>query len=110
MALLPVETVPRNGGVTNPTATAATTADDFPNDGKTIIEVVNASGAARTFGVLSKACSHERTKNISDSVPNGATAFYGPFEKDIFNAADGNVDVTLDSATSVTYRVLSQNR
>ena len=109
MATLTVQDSPEAGGVTF--AAAASGGDAVPNDGKTLLFVLNVHGSlARTvtvtaqdttatvpgFGVCTKA-------DAVQSVETATLDVLGPFATTAFNNASGQAVVTYsDSADSLT--------
>ncbi len=107
MAVITVQEIPRNNGIQDVTMSVASTADEFDNDGRTLYLVNNASGATRTITFQGIAdAKYGREGDVAKTLADGAWGLYGPFDQDGFNASDGNVDVTLDTATSVTVAAL----
>ncbi len=107
MALLSVQSVPRNNGVTV-TETAAASSDEFPNaQGSTFLLIVNSNASPTTITVTGvKEPKYGRTGNRQYVVPASSVGIAGPFDQDGFNAADGNIDIAASSTTSLTYGVL----
>jgi hypothetical protein len=107
MALLAVQEIPRNNGaILTTTAADAGLSDEYPNDGRTVLVVENSSGAARTVTVTSvPEARFGRTGNLTIAFTGSGIAFVGPLAPEAFNASDGNVDISVDNATSVAYGV-----
>ena len=108
MAQIPVEASSPNG--LKPTMTAASTADKFKNDSsqRTQYIVKNGGGAARlvTFVAQDTSVKHPTGGDLSvadysRSIPVGEEWQFGPFPE-AYNDINGDVNVTLDDATSVT--------
>lgn len=114
MPLLPVQDMPRNGDIDSLTWTAADAglAEEYPNDGRTMLVCRNAGAAPRTVTVTSVAePAFGRTGDLSVVVPaavSGASGvgMAGPLSRSGFNAADGNVDITADALTDLAYAVV----
>jgi hypothetical protein len=107
MAVISVQTVSLTGLSASYTA-AATAGDEFANDGRTFIYVMNADSAATTVTVASVTnCSYGFDHDAVVSVPAGSEIHIGPFNRSRFNAADGNVDVTYSSVASLTLAAIS---
>lgn len=105
MAILTVQTVSLAGSVITLGAAAAG-GDSFPNSGNVYFRVNNGSGAsinvtfdapnADNFGVINDA------HDVVVAVAAGAQKTIGPFPPERFNDANGRVQVTYSSATTVT--------
>lgn len=107
MATLTVQTVSLTGLSASYTA-AATAGDEFANDGRTVLYVLNADSAATTVTVASvTSCNYGFDHDTVVSVPAGSEIFIGPFNRARFNAADGNVDVTYSSIADLTVAAIS---
>ena len=105
MAVLTIQDLPRNGSIASLTFAAMTVADELPNDGRTILLVANGDAGVHT---VSFAPTQDLGGLVTESanaitVTNGETGIFGPFDGAVFNAPDGNIDVTLDDATAMTY-------
>lgn len=84
-------------------AAASVGGDLIPNDGKTVLHVVNGAGAPITVTATAvKACSQGFTHNSAQSVVNGTEAVIGPFDITRFNDTAGKVAITYSSVTSIT--------
>ena len=108
---IPVTTIPLNGGVVDDlrgggTAGDATNDHSFINDGQTLLEVTNESASSEAITVVSVACSHGRTLNVTLTPSLNDQAIGGPFPQAIFNQSDGTVHVDLVDSTSITFRAL----
>lgn len=114
MPLLPVQEMPRNGDIDALTFTAADAglAEEYPNDGRTMLICRNKGAAPRTITVASTAePAFGRTGDLPIVVPAavaGASGIgmAGPLARSGFNAADGNVDITADALTDLDYAVV----
>lgn len=88
---------------------AVTLADTFDNDGKTFIEVANASGGDLTVtiaGQVSLQHSISATKTVT--VPTGETWVIGPFPERYYNTDGANeVSVVYSTLTTVTAAAFS---
>lgn len=86
---------------------AIVAADDamFVNDGKTILKVVNANGAAQTFNVQTPGTVGDDALAIADkmvSIAGSTTEYCGPYKTSIYNQPSGADagKVYLDTASS----------
>lgn len=83
--------------------------DTFDNDGKTFLEVANASGGALTVtitGQVNLQFGTSATKTVS--VPNAETWVIGPFPEKYYNTDGANeVSISYSTTTSVTAAVYS---
>ena len=106
MAILTTQTITKSGVIITPVAMSVS--DTFVNNGKTVLEIVNASGTTRTITVNSiAACDQGFDHDVSFTVANGVTKFVGPFDISRFNNSTGYATVTVDVAASVTIAVIS---
>ena len=109
MAVLSKQAITRAG--VGPSYVSATgTGDSFVNDAsnkKRFLHVKNGHTAAWVVTVTSYATPGAglAKQNISVSVPNGGERLIGPIP-DVFNDADGNVQITYDGVTALTVAVL----
>jgi hypothetical protein len=87
MAVLTVSTIDYDGLDVESLYVAAAASQEFPNDGRTFMHI----------------------KAIADDVITvGATTgekMVGPWPRSIYNAADGNIDITWSATASVTVAV-----
>src|SRR3954471_18918783 len=87
---LAVQEIPKNSGAVLASAGAdQANGNKFPNDGKTVLEVLNGDGVSRTVTVTSVACSHGRTGDVAVPIAAGAQAVIGPFDGEAFNQKSG---------------------
>lgn len=105
MATLAVQAADLDG--LDATYNAVAASDVFPNDGRTIIHVVNASGTADTVGIVStQTVNGLAVADAGGSVPGGEDRFFGPFKTSVFNNNNQQVQVTHTQTTSVTMAVI----
>ncbi len=109
MATLTVQDSPEAGGVSF--AAAASGGDAFPNDGKTLLLILNVNaGASRTVTVTAQdttatvpgfgACTKA---DATEAVEQASLDVMGPFPTTAFNNASGQAVVTYsDSAADLT--------
>jgi hypothetical protein len=82
--------------------------DKFANSGHEQLEVV--VGATPTnLTVVSVACSHGRTKDAVFALSANTTYLLGPFPTALFNDANGNVNLSWSSVTTITVGVHREN-
>ena len=100
----------------NYTLAAASVADVFTNDGRTVLMFVNGSVTARTLTVLANDTSKSGYGDIDvpntvftipGSATNGGRAVLGLFPTARFNNVAGQVSYTLDDATNMTVAAVS---
>ena len=107
MAALTVSTIDYNGLDVESLYVAAAASQEFVNDGRTFMHIKNGSGSPITCTVTTPGTYGGHA--IADTVITvGATTgeqMAGPFPKGIFNAGDGNVDITWSATTTVTLAV-----
>ena len=99
------------GGL-NYTSAAASTADNFTNDGHTFLLFTNSNASARTLTIAANATTRpgfgsiatpSTTVTLPGSGTNGGLAVVGPFPTERFNdVTTGKVSYTLDVATGMT--------
>lgn len=108
-ATLTVQTVTFAG--LNYTTAAASTADNFPNDGRTFLLFTNANASARTLTLAANAATRPGFGTIATpstvvtlpgSGTNGGLAVVGPFPAERFNDGTGKVNYTVDAVTGLT--------
>lgn len=110
MATLSVQSVVRSG-LTPSFAAVAAGGDVFANDGNTIVEIVNSSGANSytvTFAAQTTV-QGETITNRTVTVGTSARKHIGPFPPSIFNNSSGQVAITYSGsapATDLTIAVL----
>ena len=108
---LTVQTLNRATGIVATYAAATPTdGDKFANDGHTHLRVNNGSGGAITVTVNSQQnCNQNFDHNEPNavSVSAGAIREFGPFPKGRFDDANGEVHVSLSSATTITLAAVS---
>jgi hypothetical protein len=104
MAVLTVNEIVYGGLDVESVYVAAAASQEFPNDGRTFAHIKNASGSSITCTITSAGTTQGRA--IADDVITvGATTgeqMVGPWPRSIYNAADGNIDITWSATTSVT--------
>lgn len=108
---IPITVNPALGGGIDDIGSLATAGDDvnnmdFINDGKTRIVFINDSGGPLTADVISVACSHGRTSNVTMTAAAGDQCIYGPFPQGEFNQSDGVCEIELADDTSVSFLAL----
>jgi len=105
-ATLTPQTITTAGLNVTPEASVGT-ANEFANNGKQVIWLNNASGGTLyyTVTVPGKVAGFELT-DITGSVASGVAEYVGPFNPTYCNAADGNVDFSLSTTTSVSVAIL----
>jgi hypothetical protein len=102
-----IQSVPRNGGAVLALATPdAANGNNFANDGKTELVVLNTDAAPHTVTVRSVADAFGRTGDVPVVVPAAVgavpgTAFLGPYEQNLFNQPDGTVNVDWTASTGM---------
>jgi hypothetical protein len=107
MAALTVYTIDYDGVDVESAYAAAAASQEFANDGRTFVHIKNASGGSITCTFTTAGT--YRSHAIADTVVTvGATTgeqMVGPFPKEIYNANDGNIDITWSATPSVTIGV-----
>src|SRR3990172_2571153 len=98
MATLTVQQIAKTGLVYALTA-AAGGGDAFLNEGvRTFFHVKNADGTATTVTFVTQ----KTVEGLAVSVTNGTEQLVGPFPADVYNDANGLVQVTYSKVTSLT--------
>lgn len=107
MAVLTVYTIDNDGVDVESAYVAAAASQEFPNDGRTFLHIKNASGSPITCTVTTPS-THVGLALEDPVITVGATTgeqMAGPFPKGLYNASDGNVDITWSATASVTVGV-----
>lgn len=105
MATLTVTAVSRAGVAAAPVAaTAGAGGDEFENDGRTLVEVVNGGGAPITVTLdIKSTVDGGAVTDPTVSVAAGARKRIGPFPTGVYNdTTTGRAKVTFSGVTSVT--------
>jgi len=108
-------TTTTTAGVTVPAAASVdnTNGNSFVNSGRELIQITNASAGAITITFVTQnvyTTPGGVAYNIADlavSLANATTRAYGPFDKTLFNDANGLVQLSYSSGTSITASVIS---
>lgn len=115
-ALTPINATAPGTVLTASAAVDNTNGNKFANPtGRAIIEITNGSGGtlnvtfttSATYNVVGT--NGTVTYNVADpliAVANATSKVFGPFDKSLYNDANGNVIVNFSSGTSVTARVI----
>ncbi|CAN5263516.1 hypothetical protein BH10PLA2_BH10PLA2_00670 [soil metagenome] len=120
MAVLTVQTLSLSGLLSS-TLASASTADKFNNDGNTFLLFVNGNASARTLTLTVQNATVTKdgfnpititspTVSIPGSGTNGGIALVGPFGPVQFNDSNGQLNYTLDTATSMTVAAIKMPR
>lgn len=105
MAVLTVQEIDRSGLQPSFVA-AAGGGDSFPNDGRTYLETINGSGGAVTVtAAIQKQTDAVTPAGKATSVAAGQREKFGPFPPEVYNDANGRVQITYSGVTSVTVGV-----
>jgi hypothetical protein len=106
---IPVTEITR-AGATPPSLVVADATNDhsFVNDGRyTFLEVQNVGASPQTVTFLVTPASFDSDLAIPDraiSVPNGATRYFGPFPKSVYDGPGADAGRVLVDVTSVDLR------
>lgn len=104
MAVLTVQQVAL-AGLTPTYASAASGGDSFPNDGKTILHVKNSDSSSHGCTQASQVATTPGRAPANNTVTVPATTgdkMIGPFDPNIWNDANGYVQITYAAVTGVT--------
>jgi len=107
MAELTVFTIDQDGVYVASAYVAAAASQEFPNDGRTFVHIKNTNAASRTC-TFTTAGTYVGLAIADPVVTIGANTgeqMVGPFPKGIYNAADGNIDITWSATADVTIGV-----
>lgn len=106
MATLTVHDI-STAGVTPVYAAAAGGGDQFPNDGKTLVHLKNASGGIITATFVAQvACNRGTVHSSAVAVPiTTGEKWCGPFDPAIYNDANGMCQITYSGVTTFTVAV-----
>lgn len=107
MAVLSVQQILPTGVVVS-AVSAAGGGDQYPNNGKTLLKVINGGGSDITVTITPTNTVNGYTiAPIAVTVAAGATKYLGPYDQNYFNNSSGRVAVTYSAVTSVTVAALS---
>lgn len=93
---LTVQTISRSGVAQTLTAANSTSGQEFANDGRTMLLVKNFSSDTVSVSFQYQASLDGglvTPGNLKKAVGNGASKLFGPFPSELYNDADGNVEV-----------------
>jgi hypothetical protein len=108
MATLSVQQITTAGVVPASLVAAGGSGDQFPNNGRTFLDVANDSGGSINVTIASqRLCDQGATHNTVVAVADGATKRLGPFDPSRYNDGTGSVHVSYSDATSVTVGAFS---
>jgi len=89
---------------------AAAGGDEFANtEGSAYLFVKNASGSSRTLTISAEQTVSGAGLTVPDmtvTIDDSTEKVIGPFPTATFNDADGNVNISIDTETSVSYDVM----
>jgi hypothetical protein len=114
MGTLTVQSCDRDG--LQYTLGAASTSDNFANDGKTLLVFVNANASSRTLTIAANDTTKSgygdidvpnTTVTVPGSGTNGGRLIVGFFPQARFNDVGGRVNYTLDNATDMSVAAVS---
>ncbi|MBP3955392.1 hypothetical protein J8F10_08875 [Gemmata sp. G18] len=103
----------------NYTLGAASTADKFQNDGRTVLVFSNANASSRTLTIAANdarapgfgaIATPDTVITLPGSGTNGGRAIVGPFPADRFNDPDGFLNYTLSDATGMSVAAVKMAR
>lgn len=107
MATLTVNPISRSG-LTQALVAAAAGGDQFPNAGNVFLHVKNGAASPITVTIgTPKTVDGLAVADRAVVVTNGTEVLIGPFPRDTYNDATGNVQVTYSSETTVTVGAFS---
>lgn len=105
MATLAVANAARTG--VDMAGAAVSASDKFPNTGKEVIVVTNGGGGSINVTLVTqKTVDGNAVADPVVAVAAGVTKAIGPFQRDLYNDVDGNVNVNYSGTTSVTAKVV----
>jgi hypothetical protein len=86
--------------------------NEFVNDGRTMIEITNGSGATVTAtfvtnGTYNVSSTAYPIADLDVTVAASAAKACGPFDRTLFNSGTGTVQVNWSSGTSITARCVA---
>ena len=107
MALLTVYTIDFDGLDVSAAYVAAAASQEFPNDGRTFVHIINTNGSSRTctFRTAGTIHSHEINDVTVTIAATTGQQMVGPFNRSIYNETDGNIDITWSATADVTIGV-----
>lgn len=107
MALLTAYTIDYDGVDVESAYAAAAASQEFPNDGRTFVHIKNASGGSITctFTTAGTINSHAIADTVVTVDATTGEQMVGPFIQSVYDASDGNIDITWSATASVTIGV-----
>jgi hypothetical protein len=98
----------------SPTGLAATAVaaagggDQYPNNGKTLLKVINGGGSSIDVTIApTNTVKGYSLASLVVAVAGGATKYLGPYEPAYFNNSSGRVAVAYSAVTDVTVAAIS---
>ena len=89
--------------ITSLLATAAA-ADQFQNDGETFLLIDGGTAPTGTVTIASTPCSHGRSnEDIVQAIAAATQYLMGPFPKEQYNDANGDVQITTSPTTDISF-------
>ncbi len=96
--LIAVTDIVRGGTAQTLTASDETDGHRFPNDGRTLIAVINTAGATTFTFITPGTVDGLAVTDRDEVIPiNAVGEFYGPFPPGIYNQPDGTVFIDVDT-------------
>lgn len=89
--------------------TGLSTSDNYiiPNDGRSILHVVNGGGSPTTVTIVTTySAGGLDLPDQTVSVPAGEERMIGPFPTNLYNDGEGKIDVSFSFITSVSFAAL----
>lgn len=111
MAALTVQNILRSGAIRQSNVAADASGDTFVNEGKTLLEVINADASGITVTIVGQR-DQQLGKSSDQTIAVGATStvLIGPFPVGNYNReTDESVEVEYSAVANVTVNVFSVN-
>ena len=107
MALLTAHEIDYDGVDVSGAYVAAAASQEFPNDGRTFVHIINTNGASRTctFATAGTIGGHSIADTVVTIAATTGEQMVGPFSQAIYDASDGNIDITWSATADVTIGV-----
>jgi len=107
MAALTVNTIDYDGLNVASAYVAAAASQEFANDGRTFVHVKNTDGSSHTitFTTTATVSGLAVADNTVTIAATTGEQMIGPFPTSVYNASDGNIDITWSDTTGMTIAV-----
>ena len=95
-------------GIATSFVSAAAGGDEFVNNGRTQLYVLNSDPSSITVSFIAfRKCDQNVLHTYDFTAPDGGTRVLGPFETFVFNNSNDRVEVTYSSVTNISVAAVS---